>query len=456
MEAQVLVEFREAPKNRGGYQQFSSLTEDVEESSTTPSSSSRCCNGCCAACRRPFESFWNCVQAACQDGEDPLHGRPATRSVLYDCGEVVHRDDKGGRISPYSQDLVIVNRQLFPEPIFRRIRFTQPNVYNRLVTEVEYGRRTADIYYDVDARDDLDQDGYGRLVTLNWWYQQLCVSLLLATLSIASTFSNFVFCINLFTETNIKVVVPFLTRCVYAVLFVIAELALLNKCRLEVNKEWRLKADPERTGDLIISRGVNGMDQAAAWVALFFFKFVHLDAIVKDIIIWLHPWKNVQPYAAFKADGARCYMIGWASEYMYRCDNKQGQQELLSMQLFLVGIVCTFKINVIIESGCWAQFVLAVAPLVNFFVIMVKHWNLLSDRRRHWEWLRTQRQHSHAGQDLERVIVKQKSVHFTDIGWEGTLNERLWFVVNTTAAILISVLLGVVMHIYDFKAEAKG
>jgi len=196
---------------------------------------------------------------------------------------------------------------------------------------------------------------------------------------------------------------------------------------------------------------LNSVDKATAWVAMFCFKFIHLDSIVKDIIIWLHPWKSVQPYGAFKADGHRCYLVGWASEYMFRCENKQGQEELLSHHLFLVGVICTFKVNVIIESASWSPLILAIPSVVNFFVIAFKQWALLNDRVKHWEWLCYQHRlhQDFVADENQKALEKQKSMHFPGVDWRSQLQERRMFIFRTSMALFIPVLLGIAMHIYD-------
>lgn len=389
------------------------------------------------------------MQACCQGAQD--HAQSHLRPIEWDA-EAAARSSGSGEdraVSPYTQGLVVVNRQCLPEQLFQRLRFTDSEKYGRLVTEFEYGKRSGELYYDVEARDDPAEDGYGRLITLNWWYQQLFLSIVFASLAISNAFCNVLFCVSLFTDVHMKIRVPVYTRCVFVALFLITEWGIIRKCRIEANKDWTSRADPEKVGDLIVGDALNSIDKAWAWAAMCCFKFINLDAIVKDIIIWLHPWKNVQPYGSFKADGHRCYVVGFASEYMFRCENKHSQQEFLSQQLFLVAVLATFKVNIVIESGTLLPLILTLPSVINFFVIMHKQWALVEDRKRHWQWLRDQ--HRHVEQDTAawKAVEKQKSMHFPRQGWGDDLHERRAVVLRSVLAMLIPATFGVWMHFVD-------
>mmetsp|Transcript_53667 Transcript_53667/g.173307 ORF Transcript_53667/g.173307 Transcript_53667/m.173307 type:complete len:169 (+) Transcript_53667:555-1061(+) len=136
---------------------------------------------------------------------------------------------------------------------------------------------------------------------------------------------------------------------------------------------------------------------------------------------------------------------------MFRCENKQGQEELLSHHLFLVGVICTFKVNVIIESASWSPLILAIPSVVNFFVIAFKQWALLNDRVKHWEWLCYQHRlrQDFVTDENQKALEKQKSMHFPGVDWRSQLQERRMFIFRTSMALFIPVLLGIAMHIYD-------
>lgn len=411
-----------------------------------PEGAERCCGRKCV--------IWDRIQEHCAPTINEIHSPHSGRPPLFDCGETCTAVDRDGKcIDAYTQGLVVVKRQNIPLNVFKRIDFANRDKHSRLVTEVEYDKKDGDIYYDIESQDNVLEDGYARLITLNWWYTQLFMTLILACMAILNFFSNVLFSVSLFVEGHLRVTVPLTTRTIFVIVFVLTECVICRKCYIAVNKERLRKADPTKQGDLITGSSLNAIDNLATWVAMFCFKFIHVDTIVRDMVIYLHPWKSIQPYGAFKADGHRAYLIGWASEYMFRCENKAGQEDLLGIHMFLVGVVTTFKINVIVESGTLAvaPLILLLPSLVNLVVVAVKQWHLINDRRKYWWWLCYEQDHLKEVPDNRKAkaLARQKSQHFPEVSWSTSLDERRTYFIRTTLSVLIPAILGVVMHLYD-------
>jgi hypothetical protein len=87
------------------------------------------------------------------------------------------------------------------------------------------------------------------------------------------------------------------------------------------------------------------VENLRTYVALVVCSFFSLPCTLTDIVIALHPWKDVQAYAAFKCEGTRAYTIGYFSEHEYRVKRRFGQEWSLPCQLFSKAVVFAFK--------CW-------------------------------------------------------------------------------------------------------
>merc|ERR1719379_2683155 len=80
-------------------------------------------------------------------------------------------------------------------------------------------------------------------------------------------------------------------------------------------RKWKTEAAHE-IGDLITD--LFWVENLWTYVALVVCSFFSLPCTLTDIVIALHPWKDIQAYAAVKVEGSRAYTIGYFSEQEYR------------------------------------------------------------------------------------------------------------------------------------------
>lgn len=116
----------------------------------------------------------------------------------------------------------------------------------------------------------------------------------------------------------------------------------------EANKEWYIKTHP-RIGDITLQpKRVFSWRTYTALVSFFFFG---LETTIRDIVITLHPWKGVQPYAAVKFEGTRAYVLGYDSHAHFLIWKMAGQQRVLLAKLGASLAIVLFKISMLINSG---------------------------------------------------------------------------------------------------------
>jgi len=66
---------------------------------------------------------------------------------------------------------------------------------------------------------------------------------------------------------------------------------------------------------------VSKLQQYLLFWALVFFHFFDVPMEVKDIVNRLHPWKAMQPYAALKIEGSRCFLLGYPNSHVFRMED---------------------------------------------------------------------------------------------------------------------------------------
>eukprot|EP00931_Biecheleriopsis_adriatica_P114822 TRINITY_DN90719_c0_g1_i1.p1 TRINITY_DN90719_c0_g1~~TRINITY_DN90719_c0_g1_i1.p1 ORF type:complete len:268 (-),score=13.60 TRINITY_DN90719_c0_g1_i1:18-800(-) len=252
----------------------------------------------CKRCNRAWRWPRNLSHVNLDLGQ-PKHIKPTTQStVVAYLGAVAHSDPPTGTIPP---------------EVFENIEFTwsgqgMRRMSNRLVTEFQFVKDTGAVRYDI-GNEEVDQldIGYSRLVTLNSWYDQLFWCLINIALTVMDYYVNFLLIVSLFMPeangwpSDIQKAVgnmkyPF-SSCW------IAMLAIQFCWSAWVARwEWYYLSNPQR-GDLIINCSL--FDRVRAFAALVFFIFFDVEDSLRNIVTRLHPWKSVQPYCAFKANGTR-------------------------------------------------------------------------------------------------------------------------------------------------------
>merc|ERR1712117_475710 len=84
--------------------------------------------------------------------------------------------------------------------------------------------------------------------------------------------------------------------------------------------EWTIKAS-HSVGDLITD--LCPPEIALTFLSMLFFAFFNVEKQVKDIVIYLHPFKNVQIYSAVKCEGHRAHFVGFRSRLMFNVENNR-------------------------------------------------------------------------------------------------------------------------------------
>lgn len=368
------------------------------------------------------------------DEDEDEEAGPRKRSLVHDFSA---QWLSGGEdaVDPYTKDVVILNRQQIPVELIKGLAFSNPTKHNSLVCEFEYSKKKGEIFYDIAERDNLEEDGYARLITLNWWYQALFTVLVSTSLIILDLYSNAIFCFNLisrYEDLHVKKEVAYF----FPVCYIFLEAWTVGHAYLVTTEEWESKG--KGTGDLIVDTHLNRLDAIHAFSAMAAFCFLGVDTLVRDMPVWLHPFKNVQPYSAFKCDGHRCYVIGFASEYMFRCDSMVRQHILQITQIGVRLILLLFKVSCALKTWDVTTILLCLPSVVLLYFRILKVKSIIRDRQKHWEWLNKEwkrleeirfRPHSRKlsvaeetkrkkdAENLEKILIKQRDLHFPRTTW---------------------------------------
>jgi len=316
-----------------------------------------------------------------------------SRPVEFDSGDTSLRESNthpGRLVDPYTNHLVIADRRHIPSNVFDRVNFVSPFVglrANGLVEDFRYGTETGDIHYETQGTSGHSDDAYARLVTLNWWYKALLISISKAIVTCVSHFADLTYCFNLWSSKYAEHVSDMVK--VFLLLFVVlTELWSIGTAACATNREWSIKADPTVLGDLVVNGGLSRWERWHVWSAMCVFNYICMDNFVRDMVIWLHPWKSVQPYGAMKCEGHRSYLIGFGSSHMFHCDRLAGQHRFLPKQIAIVGALIAMKVGLAwklrYDFFSWA---LCLPSLVSCAVKLRSYLRLVRERECHWLWL---------------------------------------------------------------------
>jgi len=233
-----------------------------------------------------------------------------------------------------------------PEALFSNIQLTHggsPVNGGKLVTQFGYSRNSPEICYGAAAQKTApDEWEYGLLVTLNSWYMALFTCLMSVSTTVADISANMMLCAALFGDSSQEGLAKELgfLRFVFASAWLLVLCASVLVAWRSALWEWHYKASP-RVGDLITN--CSAFDRCYTFAALVAFTFFDVQRQVKDIVAMLHPWKSVQPYAAIKCEGHRAYILGYLDAYMFRMENRIGQQMQLLWYILMKTAIFALK-----------------------------------------------------------------------------------------------------------------
>lgn len=290
------------------------------------------------------------------------------------------------------------------------------------------------ILYDIDVEDE-EFTGYVRMITKSSYYIDLSDELMKAIALGVTEYSHFSFYYMLAKNPQHDVYLRFgflgtlltflLFRCIVAV--------------VAAHREWKADktAGPDfisesqwwsPSGELVV-RHASFLHRTRVLGGSILFQFLGVRSLVKDLPIWLHPYKAVQPFAAFKADRARGYLLGFPDEFLFRVEDKPGMLTMYAL-IAATTIALTFaKLFFYVLSDYSSDisttrfknlFFLAMNFLPGAFVTysnFLGFWRLRMDRKRGYAWLKKKWQDGDAGQ--KKVMQKIKEKHFGNKGQLG-------------------------------------
>lgn len=360
---------------------------------------------------------------------------------------------------------------------------------NRLVEDFEYNRETGACSYagQLTEEDEMDKFRYGRLVTLNSWYSMLIKRLLLAVLDTFSIAGTVIFFFQLSlvwknpdllqacaNNTAVREVLGHMDEEQREKLYKLfgifdgtkhnitneTQWCMKSHSEDEINSWWRLfhfkfliafgvicfvlygiafwcawknalwewdiLASP-KVGDLVVK--CHWSDLNLAFTAMVLFNFFTVEKMVKDLPVFLHPWKGVQPYSAIKIENSRAYLLGFKSRSLFQVETHSGQLGVIAWLTVNKTLQLVYKSYLLFEVGQGHVDVgfrnsLLVSGAANLFSALfgaVSWWHLVSHRKKMKdEVLRIIMTH---GENETKTSAAQKllSLHFRQSFQDGKL-----------------------------------
>lgn len=369
--------------------------------------------------RKATEDFWHlptgllqralgerpeCV--ACRvDWEWPRH-------IDYRClpNPPVNLDPRGFEEAVVAhQNVDLATREpLIHEDLFTKIRFTRTQRH-RLVTEFHYDKNTGDAFYDIKGQALGSRNlSYGQLLTLNSWHMTLLNAMLYVCSNMMDLQSNIMLCAVLYTDETLSEMFRTSKHVFTAVFAFILTLSILLAWR-EALTQFHIKSNPH-VGNLV--KNCHWWDSLWHIAALGCFVFFDVEAQVSDVVMRLHPWNAVQPFAAFKCENVRAFVLGFSNRRMFDVENHPGQHTVMPLQLLTRTLVTIYKIYL------WWQHPKQNLTLLLAFLSsvpsvvwgLVRLWYLCRDRRQLHRALVAALQ-SCSTKEAERNVAKNLLAH---------------------------------------------
>jgi len=392
---------------------------------------------------------------------------------LYASGEVRQRrtlaadfsENPHAVVNPYTKDLVICSRTEVPEELLRSFPFITDG---QLESGFTYNRHTGEIIDELSSPSRTDvgslpwsDQGYVRLITTNWWYNTLLIALAIASLNVMGKNANLIFCFCLLGEGYDSPIAVVPRRLVALSILVLEVFQVCVFCKMAL-REFRMKKNKAKSGDLIFNKNLAAKDRTGPFWALVLFHILEIDVLVKDIVKYAHPFKDKQPFAAFKADGHRCFMFGFRGIHHFHAAHMPRPYSALLTQILIEAILFIFKVLSAIATRNLSYFVMALPGL---FIIYIKaNDGFKRARHRKHMWQNLQEARLPGGDDMQRsrtsdlpeeevtrALVKTKVLHFRDVPWDQEeLDERTPLVLKMAAMfIMLGVATGFLCHAID-------
>lgn len=179
-------------------------------------------------------------------------------------------------------------------------------------------------------------------------------------------------------------------------------------------KEFNSKAND--SGDLIVSRKLNAKDRYAPFWALVIFHVLEIDILVRDVVKYCHPFKDKQPYAAFKADGHRAFLFGFRDVHSYYASHMPRPFSTLLAQILMEAICLVFKVFSAIKIMNVAYGLMSLPGLFIIFLKTRDVFKRLRHRERYWTQLYAA--HHYGDDDDKRRSQNSKEQLFPNMSWD--------------------------------------
>lgn len=247
------------------------------------------------------------------------------------------------KLPPYTPECVVpyqCARNDMPDAVFENLQYRKhvPCFGDMLVTDFQYSQESGELFYDMKS-EELPDIRYARLITLSSWYKSLFGAMLYCMLFSMDIQANLSLAAQMYTTDGPYSAYP-LERDIFMVLWLGSILVTLFIAYREASWEWNIKAGA-LVGDII--QELHWVDRVWCFFCLVMLRFFLVEMEVKDIVTLLHPWKAMQPFAAFKMENARGYAVGYKSYDGFQTENTTGQQLILPMQFLTKFALMVFK-----------------------------------------------------------------------------------------------------------------
>jgi len=318
---------------------------------------------------------------------------------------------------------------------FSRVGCAPPeNLSRRLLEYFDYDKSTGDFEpnYDLIDPEGQSSSGFALLITLNLWYKWLLQDLFMVGLYFADMFSNIALISELYNNETFVELLP-TSRWVFSVSFIFVNLVAL--CVATRTAIWDYESMRSLSkGDLVLGAGLH--DRSVTLVALVVFTFFGIKKTVRDIVPMLHPWKSVQPFAAFKCNGHRAFLVGYPEKFHYLSTDMSGQQVQLPLRIAIKTSVLVFKAYMFVycvlqdhdRLGAWEALATSIFLSSGSLVLhWLKGYRLLSNRRKLWTRLKRvcMRANPSESEKVEQGHAKRlMQLHFNrEVGEDGKVQK---------------------------------